>query len=71
MQRTIREWRMARSLTQASLAATTRVPPATFFRWETGKVRPQPAQLHALANALGVAADDIKLLSATRPGRAR
>jgi transcriptional regulator with XRE-family HTH domain len=71
MKRTIREWRMARGLTQASLAAATRVPPATIFRWETGKLRPQPAQLHALANALGIAADDITLLRATRPGRAR
>jgi transcriptional regulator with XRE-family HTH domain len=52
--RSLREWRAARVLTMAELAAAAHVTTSTVFGFEHGTRVPRPRTIRALAAALGI-----------------
>ena len=60
--KTIRELREDRGLTQFELAIRVGVTPISIHNWEFGKSAPGASRLRALADALGVRMDDIRLV---------
>lgn len=57
--RTVREWRLARSLTQHQLAKLVGVTHISIGNWERARYEPCARQLEALAAALDVSMDQI------------
>lgn len=56
----IRAARKRRGLTQAELAHISGVSRSTLIRWESGEIaRPEPDQLNAVIEAVGVPAEDV------------
>lgn len=58
---TIREWRYERFLSQEELAERAGLSHALVSHAETGKNRPRPRSLRAIAQALGIEPAQIKL----------
>lgn len=59
--KTIREWRSARFLTQGELGQMVGVSYFTVSNWELGIKQPRVKNLRALAEALGIAPEQIVL----------
>ncbi len=57
--RTIRELREARGWSQFELGTRLGVTPNTVYNWERGRNEPRVTQLRALAQAFGVAMEEI------------
>jgi transcriptional regulator with XRE-family HTH domain len=57
----IREWRLAKGLSQRKLAALSGVHFTSFQDWERDQMQPHPKNLKRLATALGVRPADLFL----------
>ena len=55
----LRQLREAKVLSQRELAEKSGVSPTTIINIETGKIRPHPSTLRKLAEALGVAPEEL------------
>jgi DNA-binding XRE family transcriptional regulator len=67
MRKTVKEWREERELTQLELAIRAGLTPGTISNIETGRNQPRVAVAIQIAQALGVAVEQIQWLRHPKP----